>query len=530
MLETLILENVGPIRKAELNFDSGLNVITGETGAGKSMLLTGVDLISGNNPSRLNSLKGTIKISASAVFFSKSEEIIIERYFDPESNRLKGKYNNKPATASYLKDEVIKLLQIHGQSEQMKLLKSNYALSLVDKYGKINDSDYIQAKNSVISIQAKIEDLEDKIANSDRKIDELKQFIEKFENVNPKPEEDIIIKNRINKIQNIANFATGLHQVLSILEGVDFDSDSVLSMLKTACQSLSGISQYDSKIEKLSERLDSSLLEIQDIARELANVVGELEVEPGELDVLNERYSNITSLTKYYNMDLEELINKYSEACDELGQLQKPDNYLEKLTIELESAQINFKKADIKLKNEREKAAKNLANAVTEQFVDLALSGASFIIEVVDTETINFLYQPHKSVAPGNISKIASGGELSRIQLALEIALLQNVDQENENSITYIFDEVDAGIGGKAAIAVANKLKLLSQTYQIVVVTHLATVAAVADKHFFVNKEIETGETLVKQLDYNQRIEELARLLSGEVTKASLEHAKELLS
>ena len=558
-LRELTIRSLGVIDSAEVDFKDGLTVITGETGAGKTMVLTALNLILGSKSDADFVRSGDERLVVSGKFnigdtlqtiveeaggFVEDGDVIINRSV---TNQGKSKISLGGAvtTTSQVSELAQELVEIHAQSSSARLSKPAVQLNLLDSYGDYQDSaaKYSDKFIEFNLIRKRVADLTSQLKVRDFEIAKLTGFVDDFAKIAPKKGELDQIENEITKLGAVEELNAGLIQALGIISGEDESPTAALGLTKKILENLKGKdSELDSLIEKYSELIYELAENTSDLERYLAG----LGADPARFDYLQNRKSELNGLLKKYGEGsdresaYENLLIAGDEASSRLEDLQGGDSKLAELRDESLACFGKLQELGLNLSASRFSVAKKLSTAITSEMVLLAMPNAKISVQVTTSDgskpenfsatgldEVLFLFTSHTDGKLLPLSKAASGGELSRVMLSIEVVLAKNSPVG-----TYIFDEVDAGVGGKAAIEVGKRLALLAQNSQVIVVTHLAQVASWADNHFVVSKN-ESGsvtQSNILEVSGADRRKEIARLLSGqEDSKTAQEHAGELL-
>ena len=558
-LRELTIRNLGVIDTAEIEFKSGLTVLTGETGAGKTMVLTALNLILGGKSDSDFVRSGQDRLVVSGKFEIGSEiaaqvedaggyvedsEILINRYV---TNQGKSKISlgGAVSSASQVSDIAEGLIEIHAQSSSARLSKPAIQLELLDAFSNHGDliSDYTNRYDQFLQLRRRINELEKQLSVREIEIAKLEGIVKDFERIKPLPGEISDLDNEINKLGAVEELNTGIIESLGILSTEENSALVALGISKKILESLKG---KDSELDALIEDQSETIFELLEINSKLERYLSQLEADPTRFDFLQNRKSELLGLVKKYgkgtdrDQAYENLLDEGGEASARLGDLQGGDLRLEELQKESAKLFGELKSSAGKLSKSRIDFAKKLSESITKELGLLAMPNAKLVVEVSENESddpksysafglneVSFLFSSHRDGKLLSIAKGASGGELSRVMLAVEVVLAKNSPVG-----TYIFDEVDAGVGGKAAVEVGKRLALLAKNSQVIVVTHLAQVASWADNHLVVTKN-ETGsvtQSNIIEVSGNERRKEIARLLSGQDESISAqEHAGELL-
>jgi len=558
-LRELTIRNLGVIDTAEIEFKSGLTVLTGETGAGKTMVLTALNLILGGKSDSDFVRSGQDRLVVSGKFEIGSEiaalvedaggyvedsEVLINRYV---TNQGKSKISlgGAVSSASQVSDIAEGLIEIHAQSSSARLSKPAIQLELLDAFSNHGDliSDYTNRYDQFVQLRRRINELEKQLSVREIEIAKLEGIVRDFERIKPLPGEISDLDNEINKLGAVEELNTGISESLGILSTEENSALVALGISKKILESLKG---KDSELDALIEDQSETIFELLEINSKLERYLSQLEADPTRFDFLQNRKSELLGLVKKYgkgtdrDQAYENLLDEVGEASARLGDLQGGDLRLEELQKESAKLFGELRSSAGKLSKSRIEFAKKLSESITKELGLLAMPNAKLVVEVSENQSddpksysafglneVSFLFSSHRDGKLLSIAKGASGGELSRVMLAVEVVLAKNSPVG-----TYIFDEVDAGVGGKAAVEVGKRLALLAKNSQVIVVTHLAQVASWADNHLVVTKS-ETGsvtQSNIIEVIGNERRKEIARLLSGQDESISAqEHAGELL-
>src|SRR2546425_4442103 len=545
MLRLLRVRNFALIDYLEIHFKSGFNLLSGETGAGKSIIVDALGLLAGSKASSEMVRSGESRAIVEAAFETdlKSEleglgldsegaggELIIRREisFD-ERNRVY--INNQPSTVSALRELAPSLLDIHGQHEQQSLLDNSRQLAFIDACA---DAANLAAKVRDIftAIQTTAAELSELTAEHARKLERLDLLTfqhDEIHKADPKPGETEQVRARLEVLSNAGKL---LAAVVRGYEALYESETSVLSIIAQIQRGLRDAAQHDSRLQPFLEQIEAGRISLQDIAYGLRHYADKVDADPQELERAQTRLAELERLHRKYGPDLLEHLQKVRREMDSI---RLTETKKEQLRAQIAGFQEEYSQAAALLSQKRRTTSKSLESAVERELKSLAMPHARFMIAWEDVapgratgiDRPELLISPNPGEEPRPLEKIASGGELSRVMLALRTVLA--VDRRQK---TLVFDEVDAGIGGKGAETVGQKLKELSSRYQVLCVTHLAQIAAFADHQYRIEKVILEGRsvTRVEALSGEARIEELVRMMSGSrATHAAREHVKELL-
>ena len=545
MLRLLRVRNFALIDQLELHLDHGFNLLSGETGAGKSIIVDALGLLSGSKASAGMVRTGENRAIIEAVFEAdlKSEldrlgldsedagaDLIIRREVSSD-DRNRVYINNQPSTVSALRELAPSLLDIHGQHEQQSLLDNSRQLALIDAYA---DSTRLAEKvrEIFISVEAAEAEIAELTAEHARKIErsDLLSFQhDEILKVDPKPGETEGLRRKLEVLSNAEKLLGAAARGYEALYEAEA---SVLSTIAQVQRVLRDAAQHDSRLERVVEQIETSRISLQDVAYALRDYAGSVDADPRQLEQSQARLAELERLHRKYGPDLLEHLQKVRRELDSIGLAETKKDALQARIAALRD---EYSKAAGSLSKKRRAASKDLESAVEKELKSLAMPHARFVIgwenispgRATGIDRPELLFSPNPGEEPRPLERIASGGELSRVMLALRSVLAVDHPQK-----TLVFDEVDAGIGGKAAETVGQKLKELSARYQVLCVTHLAQIAAFATHQYRIEKIVLDGRsvTRVGALDGEERIEELVRMMSGSrVTHAAREHVKELL-
>ncbi len=545
MLRFLRVRNFALIDQLELHFEDGFNLLSGETGAGKSMIVDALGLLAGSKASAEMVRTGESRAIVEAVFEAdlKAElgrlgldagdleaEMIIRREISPD-DRNRVFINNQPTTVSSLRELAPSLLDIHGQHEQQTLLDHARQLDLIDAYA---DSARLAGKVREIftTVEAAEAEIAELIAEHARKIERSDLLIfqrDEIQKTDPKPGEAEEVRRKLEVLSNAEKLLGAAARGYEALYEAE---TSVVSTIAQVQRVLREAEQHDSRLERLIEQIETARISLQDVAYALRDYAGNVDADPQQLEQAQARLAELERLHRKYGPDLLEHLHKVRRELDSIGLTETKKDELQ---IRLAALKKEYAEAAALLSGKRRAASKSLQSAVERELKSLAMPQVRFVIAWQDVspgrasgiDRPELLISPNSGEEPRPLERIVSGGELSRVMLALRSVLAVDRPQK-----TLVFDEIDAGIGGKAAETVGQKLKELSMRYQVLCVTHLAQIAAFAAHQYRIDKNVLDGRsvTRVAALHGDERIEELVRMMSGSrVTHAAREHVKELL-
>ena len=557
-LEEISIRSLGVIESSNIQFKPGLTVLTGETGAGKTMVLTALGLVLGSKSDsdlvRAGQERAVVTGRFSVPLQIQDEIlasggeveddcVVITRTLSSQgkSRVLVGSAVSSAATVSSFAQS---LVEIHAQSSSSKLIKPAVSRELLDRYGGIDLTQYQEIFTQYQEISLRIQELKNQLLQRDKEIDLLTEFAQEFSKLSPVSGELVKIENEIAKLGSVEQLNQVVSSTLNLLEDEDL---SALNLLQQMRKSLDSVAGKDRDLDQITERFTESLLNLQDISSDLTSYLSSLEADPSRFAQLQDRKSALSTLLKRYGkgsdkeLAFEELIADGLGAKQKLADLSGGSDRITELEKQKLDIFSKMKFSAVKLADDRKIAAEKLSKLVTSEIRNLSMPNSQFVISqsTLDSDKpgsytaygldeIAILFSAHAGATPLPLSKVASGGELSRVMLALEVVIA-----EAEPNGTYIFDEVDAGVGGKAAVEIGRRLAKLSKSAQVIVITHLPQVAVWADNHLVVKKS-ESGSVTqsdVKEMSADERKVEIARMLSGqEDSQTAQEHASELLT
>ena len=557
-LEEITIRSIGVIDQSTLEISRGLTVLTGETGAGKTMILTALNLILGGKADSALVRKGSERLVASGRFsIPKSLEHLFEDVLVEDGELIvtrtvaadgksKATTNGISATAGTLSIVGENLVEVHGQAANQNITKSSRQRELVDRFGQIDLGDYQRALISYHELKERISSLKKSIAQKDKELSELREFANAFKKLNPSVGEYAEIDLEIARLSSVEEFRLATAQATAAIEDEEAGS---LTSIGVARRALESARSKDPQLEAIYQQLSESFFLLDDAQTALNSYQSKLEADPVRLDFLHARKAEINTLIKKFGgsgsheQELAELTVRFKNSSDSIADLEGGDQRLQELEVELTANKKVLLKSAQSLSESRIKSAEQLSKLVTAEIQQLSMPHALFVAKVESADysapkesdftahgcdEIAMFIQGHKDAPLVALAKGASGGEMSRVMLALEVVIATT-----HPIGTYVFDEVDAGVGGKAAIEVGKRLHQLAQHAQVIVVTHLPQVAAWADSHFVVTKNNDgtVSQSDVRNVSGEDRIEEIARMLAGlENSTSAREHATELLS
>ena len=548
MLEELYIENLAVIEQARINFQNAFHVFTGETGAGKSILIHGIQAVLGQPVSRDWVRTGCDRASVTALFTDLSEnvirllsdrniscdekQIILTREIRANGGSI-ARINGKTASVSTLREIGLLLISIHGQHDNQVLLNPEHHLEVLDEFG--GNPAFLEAyQTSFKELQNTAKEL-NKCRQEERerrqKSDELQRRIKEIGALNPKPGEEDEIENALIQAENAEQIIGNLSGSAGML-GLDNDN-SVAEQIRSAIGLLQEIEDVYSA-EEIVQRLQTCMIEIKDIAEDLERMSEGISLDENKAEQLRQRHQAIAQVKKQFFCDFDELIQLYDDAKQEINNMQEDTEKIKELEAKKTELLADVTEKANSLSEYREETGKRFSERVAEELRFLDMPNVVLTVQqekgkltIQGRDSIMFLISANKGETPKPISKIASGGELSRIMLALK-----SVIADRDSIPTLIFDEIDTGVSGKAAQKIGVKLREISRSRQVLCVTHLSQIAVMADTHFMIEKHDENDRTVtnVHLLDFDGRVQEIARIMDGEnPSELTLQTAKEKL-
>ncbi len=547
MLSVLHIENIAVIERSDISFDRGFNILTGETGAGKSIVIDAISAILGERAYRDMIRTGASKASVRAVFTDVPELPWFEENgveYQPETMIQRDIYldgknvcrvNGCLVTVSILRKLGIQLINIHGQHDSASLFDESNHLRFLDDFADNETlrSDYAEAYEQVQLLRRQIDDLSMDESEKLRRMETLRYQIEEITRAELEEGEDEALEARRRLLQNAEKISDGLDTAVRCLYGGE-DTDGAASLLAEAEYALARLSRYTDAYGPLHDRIADLMYQVQDAAQEAVAVRDELSYSADELEQIEARLDVIHRLRRKYGATCTDILNYLQSAKEELDEIEFSDDTLERLKGKLKKAEKAAWEKALALRENRKAAAQALSARILQELAQLDMPKVQFSCEFAETEltadgadSAAFYMSANVGEALKPMSKVASGGELARIMLAMK-----NVLAEKDAVATLIFDEVDTGVSGRAAQRVAEKLKSVARHKQVLCVTHLPQLAALADTHLLIAKQERDGRTFtsVTPLDLEGRKRELARIIGGAViTETTLQSAAEML-
>ena len=559
MIEEIYIRDLGVIQEARLAFGPGLTVITGETGAGKTMVLSALGLLLGERSDTSSIRRGQDQAFVEGRWFLKNNtdiaaqiserlaeagaeisggELIMNRSVSSEG-RGRASVSGKAVPINLLSELGEKLVVVHGQSDQIRLKSAAAQREALDQFAGVAGqlTEYQTHFQAWKSATAQLVDIQSALDARAKEARELRAAVDELEAADPKPGEDQELTDKANRLTHVEELriaASSAHEAISS-ESFDGATDAI-GLIGVARRALEQVAAHDPELEKIAESLKQLGYQLNDASAEISGYLDGLDGDSArELEAIQERRAVLNTLIRKYGPTLDDVINLRESASDRLLELDSSSDLIEALTLQVEHEHEAMTAAAEKLSAARKSAAVKLADQVTAELAALAMSGSTLVVDVAQSpefgsfgkDLVSIQLSSYPGADPRPLGKGASGGELSRIMLAIEVVLAQT-----EQAPTFIFDEVDAGVGGAAAIEVGRRLAMLAKQAQVIVVTHLAQVAAFANQHLRVlkNSTDEFTATDVVALNTEDRVNELARMLSGmPESDSGRTHAAELL-
>ncbi|MGD1820835.1 MAG: DNA repair protein RecN [Pleomorphochaeta sp.] len=553
MLECLDIHAFKLIEDIHIDFKEGFSAITGETGAGKSIMLSALTLLLGAKGDTTSIRNGFDSATVIGQFYIDKKDSELLRFLDENNINLdddtiiiKRIIKTNGRTLSYLNNEAVNrnllsqlasyLIDISAQHAHQSIMKKSKQLNLLDSYGDFFEllKDYQTTYNKVKELTDEKTRIEQVILASRQQEDYLRFAYEEINSVDPKENEDDELDDKIKRISQFEQIHDNISLILDILSN-SYESSSTLNNIDKCNEILDKVKRRDDSIIPLSARMKSCALELDDIYETLKDYLDNMQYSQIELDEMQSRLSQLQKLKKKYGPSLANVMNFKNDIDSKIKALTNGEDDIIFIENQLKKTKIELKQKAYTLSTQRKKAAIKLSSSIEERLKKLGMQHASFAVDLVEKDfsldgidDITFLMSANPGVQKRDIKEIASGGELSRVMLAIKATL-----SEKDNLSTLVFDEVDAGIGGQVATNVADTLLELSKTSQVIVITHLASIASKANSHLMVKKSVKSNLSFTTIVDLNkdERVVEIARMLSGDIkSEVSLEHAKTLLN
>ena len=554
MLKHLYIRNFALIKELDIDFQSGFSVITGETGAGKSIMLGAINYLLGQRADIKSILPGADKCTIEATFgiegynlktlFEENDtdfeehECIIRREFTT-NGKSRAFVNDTPANLNFLKELGYHLIDIHSQHQNLLIAKEDFQLHILDVIAQNNTllQEYRTSFSDYKQAEQELKDAKEMLAQSKAEEDYLRFQLEQLEELNPKAGEDEELEEEQNELSHAEEIKTVLYKVDSQFSN-DSEQGGVIELLKHISQDIQSLTHVYPAVEEYGERIESALIELKDISADLSDLAERVEYNPARLDEVNNRLDQIYTLEKKHDVksaaeletfmkDLRLKLDVISNGEEKIGELEKAVR--EKLAKATALAE--------QLSKKRAEAAKEVEASISQMLTQLDIPNNKFEVKIEKNrqltekgaDQVTFFFSANKNAAPRAISEVASGGEIARLMLALKA-----ITSKRENMPTIIFDEIDTGVSGKVASSMANLMKEMTAAnkHQVITITHLPQIASCGATHYWVYKEDTDEQTFshIRELTPEERVTEIAHMLSGnEISEAAVLNAKQLL-
>ena len=547
MLRLLHIENIAVIEQAEITFDKGFNILTGETGAGKSIVIDAISAILGERAYRDMIRTGAQKSSVQAVFcdvphvpwfdengVEHDTELIIQREIHLDGKNI-CRVNGTLVNVTALRKLGVQLINIHGQHDSASLFDEDNHLLFLDSFAGNEDlrTRYTEKYLAVTDLRRQIDRISMDEGEKLRRMETLRYQIEEISKARLLPGEDEELEQRRKLMQNAEKLSVGIEDACHCLDGGD-DTDGICALLSQAQRALGKLSRFTDAYQELYSRIEDLMYQASDIAEEIRDARNDLSYSADELEQIEARLDIIHRLRRKYGATCADILSYMERAQEELEQIEFADDHLERLKLKLKKAEDQAWQVAHALRENRNTAAQAMSQRILTELAQLDMPRVQFLCQFQEldlsangADAVAFYMSANAGEALKPMSKVASGGELARIMLAMK-----NVLAERDHVNTLIFDEVDTGVSGRAAQRVAEKLKSVAAHKQVLCVTHLPQLAALADTHMLIAKEERQGRTYttVTPLDFEGRKRELARIIGGtNITDITLESAAEML-
>lgn len=556
MIIELSIKNFAIIDNLKINFTKGFNVLTGETGTGKSIIVESIGMILGQRANRNLVRSGKDKAILEGVFYLENPQkinMILDRYGidkDPENyliitreifsnGRSVSRVNGRTVTLIMLNDITSNLVDIHGQYEHQSLLQIENHIKLIDTFGDYELKrllEQVEGKYKELSQEKrKLKDLTLDSIERDREMDLLKYQIEEIENSNLDKLDEEELLSEYNKISNIKEIEMVLGETANIMKDDGYNNYSIVDSINRCISNMNKIKGYGEEFEEYGKTLEYINYELQDLYRNIVNYLEKLDMDNERLMELEERIDTINKLKRKYGNSIDEILQYKDKIKERYNVLLNVEQAIEKINTNISIMEEELSHNCSKLTDLRKKISKSIEKMITQELKDLNMNNVVFKVDFkrlerfteIGWDKIEFLISTNKGEDLKPLSQIVSGGEMSRIMLAFKRILA-----DYDNIPTLIFDEIDTGISGRTGQVVGEKMKMISKNHQVICISHLPQIAALADTHFLIDKETvdDKTTTIVRKLEDEERIDELSRLLGGvDLTDTTKLHAKEML-
>ena len=537
MITTLHIQNIGIIDDLNVELGNGFNVFTGETGAGKTLIIDAINIISGGRFSKEMIRKGAdfsfieLNLYLPGNELAIDDNIIVSREINL-NGKNQCKINGRMVTVAELKEFMNSIIDIHGQNDNQKILNPKYHIKYLDNYGgdkiKTNLDSYKELYKKYVEIKTALKENLGDDKERQRELDLLQYQFDEIDKANLKANEEEALKEKSALFQNSEKINNSLSEA-------NEECDNAIDLVNNAIKALDKISGIDEKYNQKLSELKSIYYEIDEFSRDIASLNDDVYFDEDERNEIEERLDLITSLKRKYGNSIEEILEYRDKIEADIERINNLDETNEKLRKELKDIENKMEEYGKRLHEDRVKISTELCEKINKELQELEMPNAKFYIEISDNKTFNkrgkdnieFYISTNVGEDKKELAKTASGGEMSRIMLAIK-----TVFANTDNTPIMIFDEIDTGISGKAANSVGTKLKLIGKNHQVICITHQPSIAAKGDQNYYISKETKDDRThtLIKHLKELEVLNEIARIASGTISDISLAHAKELRS
>ena len=549
MLSQLYIKNIAVIREADIEFGPGFNVFTGETGAGKTMLISAINGVLGARLSRDIIRSGEDSAAISALFTGISDaaaqrieelgydaadrEVLISREIGAKNSC---KINGRPATMQILREIASELIDVHGQKDNHRLLDPQYHIEYIDDFGELTElrESYLSVYRQMQEIRKKLRAMQQSDREKEQRIALLQYQVNEIETANLQVGEDEELTQRRDTIRNAERILKLTAEAKGLLDGGE-DSDGAANMLTQLAEVLGKLSRFVPELSDAAAQVTEVSYTIHDVSGEISRYLDHLDFDPHSLDEIEDRLELIQSFKRKYGASIEEIQAYGQRAADQLREIQFSQEIIDDLVEQEKALLPQLAQAADELTSARHQAARNFLSRIKRELEFLNMPNVKLTVSADrcdympnGQDELELLISSNAGEAPKPLAKIASGGELSRVMLSIK-----NVLAEKDQVGTAIFDEIDTGVSGSAAQKIGKKLQEVSRNRQVICVTHLAPVAACGDSHLFIHKDVEEGRTYtrVDLLSEEERVREIARIVSGDdITETALNNAREMLN
>jgi len=536
MITTLHIKNIGIIEDITIDLNQGLNVLTGETGAGKTLIIDSLQIISGGRFSKEMMRKGENQSFVELCMYEPENEkaidgnIIVSREINVNGKNM-CKINGRMVTVNELKEFMSDFIEIHGQNDNQNLLDNRKHITYLDNFSgeklQKNKEKYEKLYEERNQIKQELKDNFGDEKEKQRKLDLLQYQVNEIEEAKLKIEEETELEEKRKIISNAEKISDNLNEADNLI------SENSIDTISMAIRALEKIENIDEKYEKVSGSLKTIYYELQELSRDISSYTKDIYFDEEERNYIEERLNLIYSLKRKYGNSIKEILKYSEETKKEIEHIENLEEYNNKLKNRQKEIEHQMDKLAKEMNEIRKENAENLSEQINQELIDLEMKNAKINIHIeykdeyykTGKDIVTFYIATNIGESEKELSKIASGGEMSRIMLAIKKVLA-----ETDKMPVLVFDEIDTGISGKAANSVAKKLKAIAKKHQVMCISHLPNIAAVADHNYFISKNVkqERTSTQIRLLKENEVIEEIARISSGEVNEITLKYATEL--